>query len=333
MWKLLKAAVLLIVLAGVVFGGWMLWFASAPIKQPRPDVEFAIQSGSGLRAAVRQMQAAGLEFSGPSFVLMARALGRAGNIKAGYYALAEGATPLDLLDKITRGDFVQRSILLVEGWTFAQARAALDAHPDVRHDTLGLSDEEVMARIGRPGVLPEGRFFPDTYVFAKGTSDVDILKRAYDSLARHLAQAWEERDADLPLKTEEEALILASIVEKETGRAEDRATIAAVFHNRLRIGMLLQTDPTVIYGMGERFDGNLRRNDLRTDTPYNTYTRRGLPPTPIALPSRAAIDAVMHPADTDALYFVARGDGSSHFSRTLDEHNRAVNRYQRGGRQ
>ncbi|HLU76988.1 MAG TPA: endolytic transglycosylase MltG [Burkholderiales bacterium] len=333
MWKLLKAAVLLIVLAGVVFGGWMLWFASAPIKQPRPDVEFAIQPGSGLRAAVRQMQAAGLEFSGPSFVLMARALGRAGNIKAGYYALAEGATPLDLLDKITRGDFVQRSILLVEGWTFAQARAALDAHPDVRHDTLGLSDEEVMARIGRPGVLPEGRFFPDTYVFAKGTSDVDILKRAYDSLARHLAQAWEERDADLPLKTEEEALILASIVEKETGRAEDRATIAAVFHNRLRIGMLLQTDPTVIYGMGERFDGNLRRNDLRTDTPYNTYTRRGLPPTPIALPSRAAIDAVMHPADTDALYFVARGDGSSHFSRTLDEHNRAVNRYQRGGRQ
>lgn len=333
MWKLLKAAVLLIVLAGVVFGGWMLWFASAPIKQPRPDVEFAIQPGSGLRAAVRQMQAAGLEFSGPSFVLMARALGRAGNIKAGYYALAEGATPLDLLDKITRGDFVQRSILLVEGWTFAQARAALDAHPDVRHDTLGLSDEEVMARIGRPGVLPEGRFFPDTYVFAKGTSDVDILKRAYDSLARHLAQAWEERDANLPLKTEEEALILASIVEKETGRAEDRATIAAVFHNRLRIGMLLQTDPTVIYGMGERFDGNLRRNDLRTDTPYNTYTRRGLPPTPIALPSRAAIDAVMHPADTDALYFVARGDGSSHFSRTLDEHNRAVNRYQRGGRQ
>src|SRR5690606_11670706 len=160
-----------------------------------------------------------------------------------------------------------------------------------------------------------------------------ILKRAYDSLARHLAQAWEERDADLPLKTEEEALILASIVEKETGRAEDRATIAAVFHNRLRIGMLLQTDPTVIYGMGERFDGNLRRNDVRTDTPYNTYTRRGLPPTPIALPSRAAIDAVMHPADTDALYFVARGDGSSHFSRTLDEHNRAVNRYQRGGRQ
>lgn len=333
MWKLFKTAVLLIVLAGVVFGGWMLWFASAPIKQSQPEVEFAIQPGSGLRAAVRQMQSAGLEFSGPSFVLMARVLGRAGNIKAGYYALAEGATPLDLLDKITRGDFVQRSILLVEGWTFAQARAALDAHPDVRHDTLGLSDEAVMQRIGQPGVQPEGRFFPDTYVFAKGTSDVDILKRAYDSLARHLAQAWEGRDADLPLKTQEEALILASIVEKETGRADDRATIAAVFHNRLRIGMLLQTDPTVIYGMGERFDGNLRRNDLRADTPYNTYTRRGLPPTPIALPSRAAIDAVMHPADTNALYFVARGDGTSQFSRTLDEHNRAVNRYQRGGRQ
>lgn len=330
MWKLFKAAVLLCLLVGVVFVGWMVWFASAPIKQDRPEVEFAIQPGSGLRSAVRQMQSAGLEFSGAGFVLMTRILGRAGDIKAGYYALAEGATPMDLLEKITRGDYVQRSIVFVEGWTFKQARAALDAHPDVRHDTTGLPDEEIMRRLGAPDVPPEGRFFPDTYVFAKGTSDLDILKRAYQSLQRHLTQAWEGRSADLPLKSPDEALILASIVEKETGRADDRAVVAAVFHNRLRIGMLLQTDPTVIYGMGERFDGNLRRQDLRTDTPYNTYTRRGLPPTPIALPGLAAIEAVMHPADTDALYFVARGDGTSAFSRTLDEHNRAVNRYQRG---
>ncbi|MFO7190604.1 MAG: endolytic transglycosylase MltG [Pseudomonadota bacterium] len=333
MWKLFKAAVLVVVLAAVALTGWMLWFVSAPVKQAQEIVEFTIEPGSALRAAVRQMQAAGLEFSGGSFVLLTRVLGRAGDIKAGVYEARRGITPMDLLDKITRGDYAQASLIILEGWTFKQARRALDAHPHVRHDTLGLSDEEIMARIGAPGIYPEGRFFPDTYVFAKGTSDLEILRRAYQALERRLAQAWAGRAEGLPLKSPEEALILASIVEKETGREEDRAHIAAVFHNRLRLGMLLQTDPSVIYGIGERFDGNLRKQDLRTDTPYNTYTRPGLPPTPIALPGMAAIEAVMHPADTDALYFVARGDGTSHFSRTLDEHNRAVNRYQRNGRQ
>lgn len=330
MYKLFKAAVLFVLLISLAFGGWMLWFASAPVKQAQPSVSFAIDAGSGLRAAVRQMQAAGLEFSGPSFVLLARVLGRAGDIKAGSYELAQGATPMELLDKITRGDFAQTSLVFVEGWTFKQARQALDAHPDVRHDTRGMSDAQLMQKLGVPDKRPEGRFFPDTYVFAKGTSDIDILRRAYQSMERYLTQAWEARASDLPLASPDDALILASIVEKETGMDEDRATIAAVFLNRLRKGMLLQTDPTVIYGLGERFDGNLRRNDLRADTPYNTYTRSGLPPTPIALPSRAAIDAVLHPAQTDALYFVGRGDGSSAFSRSLDEHNRAVNKYQRG---
>ena len=196
--------------------------------------------------------------------------------------------------------------------------------------TKGLSDDEIMRRIGAPGVQPEGRFFPDTYVFAKGTSDLDILKRAYESLERHLKQEWEGRAADLPLKSAEEALILASIVEKETGHAEDRETIAAVFHNRLRRGMLLQTDPTVIYGMGESFNGNLRKVDLQTDTPWNTYTRPGLPPTPISMPGKASLLAAVQPADGKYLYFVARGDGTSHFSASLDEHNRAVSKFQRG---
>jgi len=334
MWKLVKAGLLLVLLAGMAFAGWMLWFAGTPIEQDRPSVSFTIEQGSGLRAAVRQMQAAGLQFSGPGFVILTRVLGRAGDVKAGSYELAQGATPMDLLDKITRGDFAQANIVIVEGWTFRQARAALNAHPDIRHDTAGLSDAQIMERLGAPGVHPEGRFFPDTYVFAKGTSDLDILRRAHQSMERHLAQAWEGRSADLPLQNVEEALILASIVEKETGKADDRTSIAAVFLNRLRRGMLLQTDPAVIYGMGERFDGNLRRRDLETSTPYNTYMRPGLPPTPIALPSLAALDAVMHPAQTEALYFVARGDGSSAFSHSLDEHNRAVNQYQRqrGGR-
>lgn len=330
MWKLLKTSVLVVVLVGLAFCGWMLWFASAPIKLAQPVVEFTIEPGSSLRGAVRQMNAAGIKLSEGSFVVMTRLLGRAGDIKAGSYELSQGATPVDLLGKLTRGDFALASVVIVEGWTFKQARQALDLHPHIRHDTLGLSDAEVMERLGLTGIPPEGRFFPDTYHFARGSSDLEILRQAYDAMQRRLLQAWAGRAENLPLASPEEALILASIVEKETGRADDRATVAGVFINRLRIGMLLQTDPTVIYGLGDAFDGNLRRHHLRTDNPYNTYTRRGLPPTPISLPGFAAIDSVMHPEETDALYFVARGDGTSVFSRTLNEHNRAVNKYQRG---
>jgi len=228
-----------------------------------------------------------------------------------------------------RGDETLRALTLVEGWNFRQVRAAL-ATAELKPDSAALGEAALMERLGRTGVAAEGRFFPDTYTYAKGASDLTVLRRALHAMDRQLAAAWEQRAADTPLKTPDEALVLASIVEKETGREADRALVAGVFTNRLRASMLLQTDPTVIYGLGERFDGNLRKRDLQTDTPYNTYTRTGLPPTPISMPGKASLLAAVQPERTKALYFVARGDGSSHFSSSLDEHNRAVGRYQRG---
>ncbi len=219
---------------------------------------------------------------------------------------------------------------LVEGWNFRQVRAALSREDVLKPDTRGLADEAVMTLLGRPGQHPEGRFFPDTYTYAKGSSDVAVLKRAMRAMDKRLAIAWSQRSAEATVKTPDEALILASIVEKETGKTADRTMIAAVFNNRLRVGMPLQTDPTVIYGLGASFDGNLRKKDLQADTPWNTYTRPGLPPTPIAMPGKASLLAAVQPAASKALYFVARGDGSSQFSTSLDEHNRAVNKYQRG---
>ena len=251
-------------------------------------------------------------------------------IKAGNYEIPVGTTPRELLQKLVRGEEALRAVTLVEGWTFRQVRQALAREEQLKPETAGLPEAEIMQRLGRPGVAAEGRFFPDTYTYAKGSSDLAVLRRALHAMDKKLEAAWAQRAADTPLKSADEALTLASIVEKETGRASDRAQIAGVFTNRLRIGMLLQTDPTVIYGMGEKFDGNLRRRDLQTDTPWNTYTRAGLPPTPIAMPGKAALLAAVQPERTQALYFVSRGDGTSHFSPTLDEHNRAVNRYQRG---
>lgn len=235
-----------------------------------------------------------------------------------------------LLQKLARGEESLKALTLVEGWNWRQVRAALAREEFLRQESAGMDDAALMQALGRPGVAPEGRFFPDTYTYAKGSSDLAVLRRALHAMDRRLADVWALRSADTPLKSPDEALTLASIVEKETGRAADRAQIAGVFTNRLRIGMLLQTDPTVIYGLGEKFDGNLRRRDLQTDTPWNTYTRAGLPPTPIAMPGKAALMAAVQPSQTKALYFVARGDGTSHFSASLDEHNRAVNRYQRG---
>ena len=259
-----------------------------------------------------------------------RLSGKVREIKAGNYEIPSGTTPLTLLDKLVRGEESLRSLTLLEGWTFRQVRAALAREEALKHDTAALTDADLMERLGRPGVHPEGRFFPDTYTYAKGSSELAVLRRALHSMDRRLEAAWAQRASDTPLKTADEALILASIVEKETGRAADRAQIAGVFSNRLRNGMLLQTDPTVIYGLGDKFDGNLRRKDLQTDTPWNTYTRAGLPPTSIAMPGKASLLAAVQPERTRALYFVARGDGSSHFSASLDEHNRAVNRFQRG---
>lgn len=313
--------------AALVFLGWMGYFATQPLALQASPLDFTVKAGSTLRSASRQIEEAGVAMPAWQFTLLGRALGKAAEIKAGSYQLAEGVTPLKLLEKLTRGDVTQAEIVLLEGWTFRQMRAALDAHAHVRHDTAGLTERQIIEKLGAEGAA-EGRFFPDTYLFAKGSSDLEVLKRSYRQMEKLLLTEWEQRQANLPYASPYEALIMASIVEKETGQSQDRAQIASVFINRLRKGMLLQTDPTVIYGLGERFDGNLRKRDLQADGPYNTYTRTGLPPTPIAMPGLASIQATLHPARTDAYYFVARGDGSSQFSRTLEEHNRAVAKYQ-----
>lgn len=327
--RLLTRLLAILLLAGIGLCGWFAWFAISPLPIASSPLDFNIRPGATLKAAAADMAGAGLGFAPWKFTLLGRALGKASEIKAGSYEVTAGITPLLLLEKLTRGDVTQAEIVFVEGKTFRQMRAALDGHPDVRHDTTGLSDQEVMARMGATGSHPEGMFFPDTYLFAKQSSDLDILRRAYKAMQARLAAEWEARDRSLPYKVPYEALIMASIVEKETGTGADRPKVASVFVNRLRFGMLLQTDPTVIYGMGERFDGNIRKHDLTADTAYNTYTRAGLPPTPIAMPGMASLQAAMHPPATDLLYFVARGDGSSEFSRTLEEHNRAVAKYQK----
>ncbi|EXI71071.1 MAG TPA: endolytic transglycosylase MltG [Candidatus Accumulibacter phosphatis] len=304
----------------------------APISLPREQVEFTLAPGSSLRAAAREIAASEVGIEPWVLIALARLLGVESSIKAGSYQISRGTTPLELLRKLTRGDFTQAELTFIEGWTFRQMRERIAAHPDLRHETSALSEDEIMHLLGAPGLAAEGAFFPDTYLFAKRSTDLDLLARAYRAMQQHLHRHWQARAEGLPLRDAYQALILASIVEKETGRDQDRSLVAAVFINRLRLGMPLQTDPTVIYGLGNAFDGDLRKRDLLTDTPYNSYTRRGLPPTPIAMPGLASLQAALHPAASDALYFVARGDGSSQFSRTLAEHNQAVLRHQKGGR-
>lgn len=323
--KVLAFLLLLLLLAAAGAG----YYATRPLPLPSTPFEFSLKQGSSLKSAARQMQQAQLLEQDSVFVWMARLLGKSAQIKAGNYELEHPVSPLELLEIITKGQVSQSQVSVIEGWTFRQLRAALAANPDIAHDTANLTDAEIMQRIGAAEGYPEGLFFPDTYYFAAGSSDLQIFKRAYQTMQKRLQEAWLARAAGLPLQSPYQALILASIVEKETGTPADRGMIAGVFVNRLRKGMLLQTDPTVIYGLGDRFDGNLRKRDLLADTPYNTYTRSGLTPTPIALPGVAALQAALHPAPTTALYFVARGDGSSHFSSTLNEHNNAVNRYQK----
>jgi UPF0755 protein len=322
----LRAFLLLVLLLAVAGAGY---YAFRPLPLPNTPFEFSLKSGSSLKSAARQMQQAKLLEQDVVFVWLARLLGKSAQIKAGNYELDHPVSPFELLEIITKGEVSQSQMSVIEGWTFKQLRAALDANADIAHDTANLSDAEILQRIGAAEAHPEGLFFPDTYYFAAGSSDLQIFKRAYRIMQQRLQETWLGREPGLPLQSPYQALILASIVEKETGTPADRAMIAGVFVNRLRKGMLLQTDPTVIYGLGEQFDGNLRKRDLLADTPYNTYTRAGLTPTPIALPGVAALQAALHPAPTDALYFVARGDGSSHFSSTLNEHNNAVNRYQK----
>ncbi len=313
----------------IVFCAWLVALAVLPLRLPAQNLEFSIEAGSSLRSATRQMAEAGVPVFESHFKLMARLAGKDAQIQAGSYELAQGASAWDLLRKLSTGDMLLIDVLFVEGWTFAQMRAALDARSDIRHDTRGWSNTQIMAQLGAPpGIPAEGQFFPETYRLTKGESDLKILARAHRLMGLRLEAAWAERHEGLPVKSAYEALILASIVEKETGDPSERPTIAGVFSNRLRIGMRLQTDPSVIYGMGDRFKGNIRKADLQRDTPFNTYTRAGLPPHPIAMPGMEALRAAVQPAKTDAIYFVSKGDGSHQFSRTLDEHNRAVARYQ-----
>ena len=331
MLKFIKTLFILGIVATLAAAGAFYWYVSSPLTMKEARVEFHISPGSSLRSAANEIRAAGVNVEPHLFVALGRMMRTASAIKAGSYEIPNGINAVDLMGMLTRGDVTMAEITFIEGHTFRQLRERLDAHPDIRHETQGLSDGEIMRLVGAPEMPAEGNFFPDTYLFSKQSRDIDILARAHRAMQRHIQQEWDARDAGLPYADPGQALIMASIIEKETGRDADRSLIAAVFVNRLRRGMLLQTDPTVIYGLGEAFDGNLRRRDLTTDTPYNTYTRAGLPPTPIAMPGLASLRAALHPADNPALYFVARGDGSSQFSRSLDEHNQAVNRYQRGG--
>jgi len=329
--SLIKAFIVVLFLLGAAAGG-LWWWASQPVHLRSSPVDFRIVAGSSLRSAIGQMTDAGVDVQPSLLSLLARLNRAETGIKAGSYSINQGITPAQLLDKLIQGKVTLGQMTLVEGWTFQQWRARLDAHPDLLHDSRGLDEAQIIERLGLRAVRLEGWLFPDTYLFDKQSSDFDLLARAVRAMERRVEAEWAERADGLPYRTPHEALIMASIIEKETGRELDRSQVAAVFVNRLRKGMPLQTDPTVIYGVGDAFDGNLRKRDLQTDTPYNTYTRLGLPPTPIAMPGLASLRAALHPAPTDALYFVARGDGSSEFSRTLDEHNRAVNKYQRGGK-
>ena len=319
---------LMLLALGAVAAVW--WWLQAPLHTGPQPLDLSIEPGTSPRAVAQAVADSGGAVDPGLLYWWFRLSGEARQIKAGSYEIEAGASPRDLLRKLVRGEESLRALTLVEGWNFRQVRDALARAEALKPDTRGLDNAAIMAALERPGVHPEGRFFPDTYTYSKGSSDLALLRRAARAMDKKLEAAWALRAADVPLKTPQEALILASIVEKETGRPTDRAMIAGVFSNRLRAGMMLQTDPTVIYGLGESFDGNLRKKDLQTDTPWNTYTRAGLPPTPIAMPGKAALLAAVQPAPTRALYFVARGDGSSHFSASLEEHNRAVNRYQRG---
>ena len=320
-------ALLLVVLAALASAAW--WWLHRPLPMTTDPVELSIELGSTPREIADAWVRAGVETTPLFLYEWFRWSGQARKIRAGSYEAPTGTTPIRLLEKMVRGDETLAVVRFTEGWTFRQIRSELASADALKPTLAAMSDAEVMQALSAPGLSPEGRFHPDTYAYSKGSTDLAVLKRAYRAMEQRLAEAWQERAADSPLKSADEALALASIVEKETGVGSDRGLVAGVFVNRLRLGMPLQTDPTVIFGLGPAFDGNLRKRDLLADTPYNTYTRAGLPPTPISIPGKAALLAAVRPEPTRALYFVARGDGSSEFSETLAEHNRAVNRFQR----
>ncbi|UJP04718.1 MAG: endolytic transglycosylase MltG [Nitrosomonas sp.] len=327
--RTLKRLFFLGALSFILLTAWLYLHIHSSINLPSTPYEFSIETGSSLKQVAQQLSGAGLFPTKWSLIILARYRGQELAIKAGDYEISEPMTQIALLDYLTQGDAKYQEITFPEGWTFMQLQQALYQHPAIQNHTNRLTEQEILQSIGAVETATEGLFFPDTYFFVRGSEDIDILKRAYQTMQKHLRVEWETRAASLPLNTPYEALILASIIEKETGLEKDRTEIAGVFINRLRKGMRLQTDPTVIYGIRNQFDGNLRKRDLQTDHDYNTYTRNGLPPTPIALPGLASIRAALHPAETDSLYFVAKGNGESQFSTNLSDHNKAVHQYQK----
>ncbi len=322
-------------LAVAIGAGVWLWrdyhgFADRPLEGLQSGESVEIVSGDSFPAVLRKLREKGVtQGRNLQWQMLARELDAAGKLKVGEYALEPGTTARDLLIRMRDGRIIQYRFTIVEGWNIRQLRAALRAATPLQHKATDLDDAALMKALGHEGQHPEGRFLPETYVYSRRDSDLDLLKRAYAAMEKALASAWAARDTDVPLASPEEALVLASVIEKETGIASERPQIAGVFARRLKLGMPLQTDPTVIYGIGSSYDGNIRRHHLTTDTPYNTYTRKGLPPTPIAMPGVDALNAAVKPKDGDALYFVAVGDGSGRhiFSATLSEHNAAVARY------
>lgn len=330
--KCLIAGIVTVALAVIAIAGGYHW-AHSPITLTPAQLDVTVKPHSSLRSVTMQLNRGGVPVEPELFVIMTRLLGLQSELKSGNYEFKSGVTPYEVLQKIARGDVNEYVATIIEGWTFKRMRAELDANPALTHDTAGMSDADLLKAIGAPEASigdGEGLFFPDTYLFDKNTSDLDVYRRAYHLMRLRLDEAWLARAPGLPYKTPYDALTMASIIEKETGKASDRPMVAAVFANRLRVGMPLQTDPTVIYGMGDDYTGHLRKRDLQTDTPYNTYTRMGLPPTPISLPGVASLQAALNPAQSTALYFVSRGDGSSIFSDTLGDHNKAVDKYIRG---
>ncbi len=327
--RTLLRLLLTVTLTIILLIGWLYLHVHSKITLPTIPYELSIRPGSNLKQVAQQLADDGVLLTKWSLILLARYSNQESAIKAGDYQLTENITQLTLLENLTKGNAKQNEVRFIEGWTFAQLRKVLNEHPEIKKTTTYLSEEELLRRIGATETTAEGLFFPDTYYFIKGDSDIDILQRAYQAMQNHLQTSWASRTESLPLATPYEALILASIIEKETAIENDRTLIAGVFVNRLRKGMRLQTDPTIIYGLGEQFDGNLRKKDLLADQAYNTYTRAGLPPTPIALPGLASIRAALNPAETNALYFVAKGNGESQFSTNLADHNEAVNKYQK----
>jgi UPF0755 protein len=327
---LIKKLFFLFLLAALLIAGGVAYWSTRPLtSQGAAPIDFTILPGSGVRGSTEQIAKAGVPVNPWLLELLARASGRSSRMKAGSYTLKPGTTPLRLIEQLVRGEFAQESLPIIEGWTFAQMRQAVATHPGLKHESVQWTDAELLAKLTPDFKAPEGLFFPDTYRFAKHASDLTVYRQAFVLMQKKLDEHWRRRAADLPYQTPYQALIMASIIEKETGRRAERSLIASVFVNRLRRGMLLQTDPTVIYGMGAQYQGQIRKRDLTTDTPFNTYTRAGLPPTPIALPGEAALEAALNPARSNALYFVSRGDGTSQFSDNLNDHNRAVNQFQR----